>query len=101
MEPSEHTRDAGPGPDELWLGYARLVIPFELINAVLVYQPIWDRRIAQCYGTVPASTQAVVLLSDGRVFPSSRALADLHARWVAWQQAEQAADDHGQWDEPQ
>ncbi len=93
MEHPEAAWEAEPEPRELWLGYARLVIPFELISAILVYQPIWHRRIIQCYGSVPAGIRSLVLLTDGQVLPSSRALADLHARWVAWQQAEQTTDE--------
>ncbi len=93
MERPEDAPDASPAARELWLGYARLVIPFELISAMLVYQPIWDRRIVQCYGSLPSGIRAVVLLTNGQVLPSSRALADLHARWVGWQQAEQTTDE--------
>lgn len=70
---------------ELWLGYDALVVPFDLISALLVYQPAWDRRLAQAYGRVPADVRAVVLLNDGRMLPARRALADLQARWSAWQ----------------
>ena len=70
---------------ELWLGYDGLVVPFDLISALLVYQPAWDRRLMQAYGRVPADVRAVVLLNDGRMLPARRALDDLQARWSAWQ----------------
>lgn len=72
-------------PSELWLGYNGLVAPFVEIAALMVYQLAWDRRIAQAYGSVPSGIKAVVLLTDGRVLPSRRDLADLHARWSDWQ----------------
>lgn len=75
--------------DELWLGFDNLAAPFPAISAVLVYAPVWDRRIAQSYGSVPGAIQAVVLLTDGRVLPSRRSLADLHARWLEWQRRHQ------------
>lgn len=78
---------------ELWLGYNELLVPFDAISALLVYQPVWDRRIAQAYGRVPGDVRAVVLLSDGRTLPARRTLSDLHARWTAWQ-AGQAAPEH-------
>ena len=82
----EAVTDEAP-PQELWLGYDGLLVPFRLISALLVYQPVWDRRIAHNYGRVPVDTQAVVLLRDGRVLPSRRTLADLRERWNAWQSA--------------
>lgn len=85
MAPSENIANEGQTPAELWLGYD-LIAPFEQISAVLAYQPAWDRRIAQAYGHVPNGIQAIVMLSDGRLLPSRRSLADLHARWTAWQQ---------------
>jgi hypothetical protein len=66
-----------------------MMAPFALISAVLVYQPVWDRRIAQSCGSVPSAIQAVVLLTDGRVLPSRRSLADIHARWIEWQRRQQ------------
>ena len=78
-------------PQELWLGYDGLVVPFALISALLVYQPAWERRITHDYGWAPADARAVVLLTDGRVLPSRRALAEIHARWTDWQ-ARQAGD---------
>jgi hypothetical protein len=74
---------------ELWLGYDGLMVPLQSISALLVYQPAWDRRIIHDYGRVPVDVQAVVLLYDGRVLPARRTLADLRARWNAWQ-SEQA-----------
>ena len=71
--------------DDLWLGYDGLVVPFRMISALLVYQPVWDRRIVHDHGRVPNDVQCVVLLHDGRVLPARRALADLRARWSAWQ----------------
>jgi hypothetical protein len=84
---------------ELWLGYDGLNVPYVAISALLVYQPAWDRRIVQSYGTLPGDVQAVVLLDDGRALPSRRALADLQARWRSWQAAQPdeppvTADDH-------
>lgn len=76
--------------DEVWLGYDSLLVPFNIISALLVYQPAWDRRLTQAYGHVPTDVQAVVLLTDGRVLPARRTLADLQTRWSSWQ-AEQAA----------
>lgn len=77
--------DEPVGVDELWLGYNGAVAPFGQISAMLLYQPIWDRRLVQTGGSVPSGVQTVVLLTDGRVLPARFALADLHARWVAWQ----------------
>jgi hypothetical protein len=82
---SEAGSDEAPPPQELWLGYDALLVPFYLISALLVYQPVWDRRIIHDYGRVPVDTQAVVLLRDGRVLPARRTLADLRERWNAWQ----------------
>jgi hypothetical protein len=73
---------------ELWLGYDGLLVPLQMISALLVYQPVWDRRIMHDYGHVPADVQAVVLLHDGRALPARRALADLRLRWNAWQAAQ-------------
>ena len=92
MAQPEDIADDGRTPAELWLGYD-LLAPFELINAVLAYQPAWDRRIAQAYGHVPHGIQAIVMLSDGRLLPSRRSLDDLHARWTAWQQETMDATD--------
>jgi hypothetical protein len=74
-------------PSELWLGFDNLAVPFDAISAILVYAPMWDRRIAQAIGDVPSGILAIVLTGDGRVLPSRRALADLHRRWTAWQRA--------------
>ncbi len=100
MEQSDHASNHGPEQSELWVGYDRLLIPFELISAVLVYQPVWDRRILHSFGTVPAGIRSVVLLHDGRVLPSSRALADLHGRWVGWQHAGRLAELEAPQDQP-
>lgn len=78
---------------ELWLGYHELLVPFDAISALLVYQPVWDRRIEQAFGRVPGDVRAVVLLCDGRTLPARRALSDLHARWTAWQADQSAAED--------
>ncbi len=85
--------DQASVPTELWLGLDNLLAPFELISAVLVYQPVWDRRIAQSFGHVPHAVQAVVLLTDGRVLPSRRSLADIHTRWLEWQQRQSSASE--------
>ncbi|HEX6289145.1 MAG TPA: hypothetical protein VFZ66_08130 [Herpetosiphonaceae bacterium] len=77
---------------DLWLGYDGLLVPLSMISALLVYQPVWDRRILHDYGRVPTDIQAVVLLHDGRVLPARRALADLRARWSAWQCAQERAE---------
>lgn len=77
---------------ELWLGYNELLVPFDAISALLVYQPVWDRRIAQAYGRVPSDVRAVVLLVDGRTLPARRTLSDLHARWTAWQANQPASE---------
>jgi hypothetical protein len=79
--------------DEVWLGYDGGVIRFAEISALLLYQPVWDRRLRQHWGAVPAGVQTVVLLTDGRVLPARFALADLHARWVAWQRRSALGDD--------
>lgn len=70
---------------ELWLGYDGLLVPLHAISALLVYQPVWDRRIMHDYGQVPLDVQVVVLLHDGRVLPARRSLADLRSRWNEWQ----------------
>jgi len=70
---------------EVWLGYDGLVVPLSMISALLVYQPVWNRRIEHDYGHVPNDVLSVVLLHDGRVLPARRTLADLRARWSAWQ----------------
>lgn len=72
-------------PYELWLGYDGLLVPFAEISALLVYQPVWDRRIIAAYGNVPNDARAIVLLRDGRALPARRALSDLQARWSEWQ----------------
>lgn len=79
------TENLAAQPDELWLGYNDVLVPFTEISALLVYQAAWDRRIIQAFGRVPPDAQAVVLLADGRVFPSRRALEDLQSRWTGWQ----------------
>lgn len=76
--------------DELWLGYDELIVPMALINALLVYQSAWDRRIAAAYGSVPGDVRTVVLLHDGRVLPSRRELADVQARWADWRARQHA-----------
>ncbi len=83
--PSEAEDDDTYTLQELWLGYDGLVVPFSMISALLVYQPVWDRRIVHDYGRVPNDVQSVVLLHDGRVLPARRMLTDLRARWSAWQ----------------
>ena len=77
--------DSAASHDQLWLGYDNLLVPFAAITALLVYQPAWNRRIAQAYGSVPSDVRAVVLLRDGRTLPARRRLADLQARWSTWQ----------------
>lgn len=85
---SEAADDAASFQQELWLGYDGLLVPLSMISALLVYQPVWDRRIMHDYGRVPADVQVVVLLRDGRALPARRALADLRLRWNAWQTAQ-------------
>lgn len=85
---SEAADDAVDDQQELWLGYDGLLVPLRMISALLVYQPVWDRRIMHDYGRVPPDVQAVVLLHDGRALPARRALADLRLRWNAWQAAQ-------------
>lgn len=85
---SEATDEAADVQQELWLGYDGLVVPLGMISALLVYQPVWDRRIMHDYGSVPPDVQVVVLLHDGRALPARRALADLRMRWNAWQAAQ-------------
>jgi len=76
--------------ETLWLGLDGLLAPLAEIEALLVYRPVWDRRIIAAYGRVPDGVRAVVLLRDGRALPSRRSLDDLDARWAAWR-----ADDSG------
>lgn len=85
---AEAADDPADVQQELWLGYDGLIVPLRMISALLVYQPVWDRRIMHDYGHVPSDVQAVVLLHDGRALPARRALADLRMRWNAWQAAQ-------------
>ncbi|MBV9789762.1 MAG: hypothetical protein JOZ51_16365 [Chloroflexi bacterium] len=91
---SDAADEAAAFQQELWLGYDGLLVPLPMISALLVYQPVWDRRIMHDYGHVPSDVQAVVLLHDGRALPARRALADLRLRWNAWQaaQADEVSD---------
>ncbi len=79
--------------DSLWLGYSGLTVQCSTISALLLYQPPWDRRIIQSYGTVPADIQCVVLLDDGRVLPAQRRIEDLRRQLSAWQN-ENTSSDH-------
>lgn len=85
MKQGSQAADDAAAQQELWLGYDGLLVPLQMISALLVYQPVWDRRIMHDYGHVPSDVQAVVLLHDGRALPARRALADLRSRWNAWQ----------------
>ncbi|WP_029214606.1 hypothetical protein [Kallotenue papyrolyticum] len=67
----------------IWLGYSGLSVAAAEISAVLRYQPLWDRRIAHNYGSLPAGIRSVVLLKDGRVLPSRRTMDDLRRQWQA------------------
>jgi hypothetical protein len=73
--------------DELWLGYAGLIVDYGRITAIVAYQRAWDRRIKQSHGTLPAEIRCVVLLEDGRALPSRRPLDDLRRQWTTWQAA--------------
>jgi hypothetical protein len=79
--------------DMLWLGYSGLSADYGAVSALLLYQPTWDRRIIQSYGTVPAGIRCVVLLDDGRVLPAQRPIEDLRRQLSAWQN-EHTSSDH-------
>lgn len=65
----------------IWLGYSGLSVAAAEISAVLRYQPLWDRRIAHSYGSLPAGIRSIVLLRDGRVLPARRSVHDLRRQW--------------------
>jgi hypothetical protein len=79
--------------ETVWLGYAGLSVAPGAVSALLVYQPTWDRRIAQSYGTIPAGIRCVVILDDGRVLPARRTIEDLRRQLSAWQ-TEHTSSEH-------
>ncbi len=70
--------------ETLWLGYSGLVVECAAVSAVINYQSVWDRRIIQSYGRLPAGVCCVVLLEDGRALPAQRSTDDLRRQWNAW-----------------
>ncbi len=72
---------------EMWLGYGGLSVPPASVSALVRYEPGWDRRIVQSYGSVPPYVEAVVLLRDGRALPAQRPVADLRRQLQQWQDA--------------
>ena len=70
--------------DQMWLGYSGLAVNCAMVTAVVVYQPVWDRRILQSYGSLPAGVRCVVLLEDGQALPAQRPIEDLRRQLTAW-----------------
>jgi hypothetical protein len=70
--------------EELWLGYDGLAVRFADIVAVVRYEPSLDARINSAYGSVPRSTRAVVIMSDGSHWPARWHMQQIRHRIANW-----------------